>query len=834
MYFVGVKDLNNNVVIIPAINFKLKFDAERTIDEVEFKTFNALNYYSDLIVYLTPFPINLSVQNPLPAVFNFELPINESISPNFIQSFSAGLLTLDSTFRGKYLNTSLNILSSSFSVRNFCVYVTFDSTRSTTPLIQSDGTKFAVVWNRSEQRFEITYDGTTYNIPLVIDNNANKVFVNALIVVDSSTNRIYVYAVDYNENIVSNSVSATIVSLTFNSLTIGSGVYNFWFLNYVFNQDIISNSLAKLSKDEKSVLKTVYTFIVNRVNQINPKLFNIGGYSSGYIIHGTQIVNTEFTNTRVDLIMQNLIESNTNLTVLNLVDASTLPEINYIANGSLFIILNDLATKYNLTFFTLHNFVVLLNSIQINVGRTIDVAFNKPQIYKSDLDKYNKVINSGVTTEDTKVETFTGNGTNTTFTLKFKPLTTEVSVNGTPQELNVHYKVNDNKIVFNSPPANGTTISVKYTYNLMITASAENMTKANVNTKRNYLPYADYQTLVLIANQDLRESTRKSYQFILPMRFDLRPSEVYTIKFINYYDYHLHIYNENFVESVNDKMPAINGTVFAVLGYQYSNVDFVKRAYKLDANGQIRYDFESFDPSVNWLIRVIIKTEIYPSSSTTIMQFGNCSFVLNSDGTIDINVGSTTIATLPAITDWRVIVIKYVNGTYTVAQNSNIIVITTVSNITTVNSLIVNTPCIFDSFIWIKDYVETFGDIMQITSNNANLDLNVVYGTLRSFDFDGQKFVASFVDFDPNLLDLQQQIAKRLENLESLVLRQTNIQNSMSQLESLIISDVIEQIGNRNQSNSENVTVNDAHTPSNHRYDGGRTYQETIYDFTIL
>jgi hypothetical protein len=370
----------------------------------------------------------------------------------------------------------------------------------------------------------------------------------------------------------------------------------------------------------------------------------------------------------------------------------------------------------------------------------------------------------------------------------------------------------------------------------MITAIADKPpVSANVNTKRNYLPYPDYQTLVLMAVQELQQSTKKVYQFILPIRFDLRPSEVYTIKFNNYYDYHIHTYNETLTELVNNVVPATTGKVYATIGYQYSNVDFVKKALKLEDDGRIQYNFASFTPSDSWLIRIILKTETYPATATTIMQFGNCSFVLNTNGTINIVVGSSTIATLPATTDWRIIVIQYLNETYSVYQNISLInTNSTTSNISSVNSVIINAPCIFDSIIWIKDYTALPNDVMAISSNTADLEFNVVRGVLRAFDFDGRLFNAAFVDFDPNLMDIQQRITKRLESLESLVLKQTNIQNSTSQLENIIMSDLIQLLATNTQNNAENITANDSTTPSNHRYDGGRTYNDAIWDFTIL
>ena len=839
MYFVGVKNQNKNITIIPAIDLKLKFDSERTVDSVEFKTISALNYYSNVVVYITPFPLSLNVVNPLPAIYNFELPINESQHPNFVETFSESLLTNDVAMKGRKLSATLNVLSASLEVSTFSVYVTFLSTRgSSTPIVGSDGTKFVVYWDRSNQRFRIVYNGTTYYVPLTIDSNSYEVFVNAVITVGPD-NKIYVYANNYNGTVVSNSVSiSSIVNLTFNSLNVYSNVYNFWFFTYPLTTNVTNslNMIIATGKNQKNVLKNVYTFIVNNVKQINPRLYEISGYSSGYKIHGAQIVNIEFKNKRADEIMESLISSHTDLTVINAVDTSNLTTINYVANGSLFVILNDLATRYNLTFFTIHDYVVLTNNVRIDYNRQIDSVFAKPQLNKSDFDKYSKIINSGVSTEDTKLETFTGDGSTTEFTLKFKPLATEVSIDSSLLELNVDYKVDDNKIVFNTPPASGSTISVKYTYNLMITASADKApTSVNVNTKRNYLPYSDYQTLVLMAVQDLQQSTKKAYQFILPTRFDLRPSEIYTIKFINYYDYHLHIYNENFTEYVNNVIPAITGNVYTTIGYQYSNVDFIKKALKLENDGVVQYNFMSFIPSDNWLIRVIIQTPSNPSSATTIMSFGNCSFVLNTSGAIDIKIGPTTIATLPATPDWRIIVIQYLNGTYSVYQNLSLIgTNSTASNITSVNSLTINAPCVFDSFVWIKNYTQLSNDVYAISSNTADLDFNSIRGTLRAFDYDGRLFNASFVDFDPNLMDIQQRITKRLESLESLVLRQSNVQNSTSNVENIIMSDLIQLLGTNAQNNAENMSVNDATTPSNHRYDGGRTYNDAIWDYTIL
>jgi hypothetical protein len=838
MYFVGVKN-NNDITIIPAFDLKLRFDSERTVDEIEFKTIYALNYYSNVIVYLSPFVINFNSINPIPAIYNFELPINESQHPSFKQSFSTSLLTTDAAKRGNKLNGTLNVLSSSINVSTFSVYVTFLSTRdASTPIVETDGSKFVIYWERSNQRFRIVYNGTNYYVPMTIDSQTNEVFINAVFVIDSD-NKIYVYANDYTGKVLVGNVSIpSVVNFTFNTLNVYADVYNFWFFTYPLTNSVVNslNVILSAGINQKNVLKNVYTFIINRIKQNNPRLYDVGGYSTGYKIHGAQVVNVQFQNTRVDLIMQNLIQTHTDLQVLNFVDASNLSQINYLANGSLFMILNDLATKYNLTFFTIHNYAILANNAQINFGRTIDVIYNKPQLNKSDFDKYGKIINNGVSTEDTKTETFTGDGTATEFTLKYKPLSTEVSVNGVNQELNVNYKVVDNKIVFTNPPANGATINVKYTYNLMITAVADKFTSANINVKRNYLPYSDYQTLVLNAVQELQDLTRNVYQFIIPTRFDLRPSEVYTIKFVNYYDYHLHIYDSSFTEMVNNVIPAITGTVYTITGYQYPNVDFMKRAYKLESDGQIQYNFTSFTPSSNWLMRIILKTESYPTSATTIVTFGNCQFVLNPSGTIDVKIGSTTIATLPATTDWRIIVIQFLNNSYTVAQNGVIVnTNSTAGDISNVSSLTINAPCVFDSIIWIKNYIPTTAsDIYTFTANNLNTEFNRVYGVLRAFDFDGRKFNAAFADFDPNLMDIQQRLTKRLESLESLVLKQTNIQNITSQFENMFISDIIKLLGTDVQNNVEGITVNDENTPSNHRYDGGRTYQDAIWDYTIL
>jgi hypothetical protein len=281
-------------------------------------------------------------------------------------------------------------------------------------------------------------------------------------------------------------------------------------------------------------------------------------------------------------------------------------------------------------------------------------------------------------------------------------------------------------------------------------------------------------------------------------------------------------------------MPAITGSVYAVLGYQYSNIDFVKKALKLD-DGNVQYNLTSFEPSDNWLMRIILKTEIYPSTATTIMSLGNCNFVLNTDGTISVNVESTTITTLPATTDWRVIIMQYVNGTYSVYQNLLLIgTNSTASNISTVNSVSFNSPCVFDSFVWIEDYTPLANDIYSISSNTADLEFNVVRGVLRAFDYDGRLFNVAFVDFDPNLMDVQQRITKRLESLESLVLRQTNAQNSTSQVENIIMSDLIQTLATSSQNNSESITANDDTTPTNHRYDGGRPYDNLISDYTIL
>jgi hypothetical protein len=208
---------------------------------------------------------------------------------------------------------------------------------------------------------------------------------------------------------------------------------------------------------------------------------------------------------------------------------------------------------------------------------------------------------------------------------------------------------------------------------------------------------------------------------------------------------------------------------------------------------------------------------------------------LTTSGTINVKVGGTTIATLPATTDWRIIIVQRVGGVYSVYQNLSLIgTNSSASNINSVSSVVINTPCIFDSFVWIKDYTQLANDVYAITSNNADLEFNIVRGVLRAFDYDGRMFNVAFQDFDPNLMDIQQRITKRLESLESLVLRQTNVQNSTSQVENIIMSDLIQTLATSSQNNVENITATDDITPSNHRYDGGRTYGDLIADFTLL
>ncbi|MFM7797327.1 MAG: LamG-like jellyroll fold domain-containing protein, partial [Candidatus Nitrosotenuis sp.] len=231
----------------------------------------------------------------------------------------------------------------------------------------------------------------------------------------------------------------------------------------------------------KSVLK-----FGGRITKIDTDLSvkKILAQSYGKILAEADVRGELFTNQNPETIMSSLITNNTSLSFNDRSLSSPYTIESYTADGKLIDIIRDFSTMVGKIFYTtpLEEFVLetpsynATNQVYTHGGGVII-----EKVANDDTQLVNSVIVIGKVFEYSTTETLTGaNGIKTQFSTNYKPKSTKVTVNGSVFDYTQYTTdFSTKKIIFNTAPSNGATITAEYSYELPLTVKGTRTSSIN-------------------------------------------------------------------------------------------------------------------------------------------------------------------------------------------------------------------------------------------------------------------------------------------------------------------------------------------------------------------
>ena len=194
--------------------------------------------------------------------------------------------------------------------------------------------------------------------------------------------------------------------------------------------------------------------------------------SLGKVLGETEVRGVVYDDRTPEYIVNDLITTNTSLTYNDEGLSSGLTVGRYVADGKLIDVVRNFSMLTNNMFYTtgLGEFFFIPNNLTIT---TVDfIHGTNAVVFHSGFDDTEIVNDLTVLGENKKyntIETLSGNGSTTEFTLLYNAISTKVSVGGVEQQPEIDYDFDTlgRTITFTSAPASGTNnISVDYSYEL--------------------------------------------------------------------------------------------------------------------------------------------------------------------------------------------------------------------------------------------------------------------------------------------------------------------------------------------------------------------------------
>ena len=215
--------------------------------------------------------------------------------------------------------------------------------------------------------------------------------------------------------------------------------------------------------------------------------YEIEVYSCAEIL-GRTLAQKIYENKSPEYIFTDLINTYTDLTPVTATSDTILQR--FVADEYISSIISQLAQALGWSIYTDFEKNIYFQSRGTNTnGTTIRrQAANSNAIFGQWKKDYNELCNDIRVTGDNvgydTVETFTGDGTTTTFSLNQQPTIVKITLDGTEIDPGL-YQVDAEvkKINFNNPPANAVVIIVYYTYTYQIYVARENAESINSHTR---------------------------------------------------------------------------------------------------------------------------------------------------------------------------------------------------------------------------------------------------------------------------------------------------------------------------------------------------------------
>jgi len=261
---------------------------------------------------------------------------------------------------------------------------------------------------------------------------------------------------------------------TTEDLTIGSDFYGNYFNGEISRVRLYSAMLTSnmansiyTNRNPRSVIK-----FGGKVTKIDSALTDreIIGQSFGKILAETEINGQVFTDRTPEYIVENIVDSKTNLTYSSSSPASGITLAQYTADGKLIDVIKDLASLTNRIFYTTGSKLLVFDDVSFN---DLDLVLEHGGNIAVHDDGYDdtEIVNDltvlGQNLRYTTVQLFSGNNSNTSFTLDNNPVTVKVSIGGVEKEPETDYEFDTmaRTIIFTTPPATGSNnISVDYIF----------------------------------------------------------------------------------------------------------------------------------------------------------------------------------------------------------------------------------------------------------------------------------------------------------------------------------------------------------------------------------
>jgi len=205
-----------------------------------------------------------------------------------------------------------------------------------------------------------------------------------------------------------------------------------------------------------------------------------GGYLIVEILsYGEELMSTyvfrNYENKYIHEIVEDLV-SETNLNIGEIQQANV--KVNrWVCRESIIENLKKLATTLNYDIWTdaSKNFYFKQRGIEISSYTFTRQNSNIVSIKQDTTKLANDILIKGGEVRHITTETFTGDGTTEKFTLTYKPLDIKITIDGSlvdPSEYEIREE--QKKIIFNTAPANGSSIEVEYSYFYPITVRLQN------------------------------------------------------------------------------------------------------------------------------------------------------------------------------------------------------------------------------------------------------------------------------------------------------------------------------------------------------------------------
>ena len=194
--------------------------------------------------------------------------------------------------------------------------------------------------------------------------------------------------------------------------------------------------------------------------------------SYGKILAEKDVRGEAYTNQTIEYIVEDLITNNTNFTFNDRDIATGLTVTSFTADGKLFDIISDFASYTNRIFYTTPAEEFFFEPISFNDTGKVFTHGQDAALISVSAEDDKKLVNSvtliGQVDKYDTTESFSGNNSDTVFTLENTAISVKVTVGGTEKEPDgVDYELDtlQKQIIFNTPPPTGSNnIVVEYQY----------------------------------------------------------------------------------------------------------------------------------------------------------------------------------------------------------------------------------------------------------------------------------------------------------------------------------------------------------------------------------